>query len=130
MVGRSTGRGGLKPMFLEKAEELYGEAFEARSRKELAEAMMEWSDLTEEEQRFALAHLMYLNVQGQAVVAKGIGQLRDLLEEIAEGLAGVMEMWEPEEDAADETATDPHGPEGAVKALDEPMVEQTELNPT
>jgi len=66
--------------------------------------MSEWSDLTEEEQRFAQAHLLYLNLQGQAATVAGLRQVRDVLEEIAEAFAAAIEWIDRPEEAVNEEA--------------------------
>ena len=76
------------PTFLAAARSFYGQAFGSRRKAEVAEAMADWSELTEDEQSFALAHLHYLDLVAQAGTQRLLVQVRDLLEEIAETLEG------------------------------------------
>jgi hypothetical protein len=75
-----------KPVFLQAAEAFYGAAFDHRSRRELAQAMREWGRLDDSEQRFAVAHLLFLNLQAQGEVVRVLGAVRRTAEEIAEGV--------------------------------------------
>lgn len=79
------------PAFLEAARAFYGAAFGARTRKDLAEAMAEWGELSEEEQSFADAHLLYLNLLAQGAVVRLLDDARGLLDEVAEELHEAME---------------------------------------
>jgi len=73
------------------ARAFYAEAFEPKKRRELAESLADWSEMTEDEQSFTTAHLLYLNLQAQAVGHRLIAQVRDLLDEVAEGLTTAIE---------------------------------------
>ncbi|MFH1469162.1 MAG: hypothetical protein ABIO70_32540 [Pseudomonadota bacterium] len=70
------------------ARACYGPAFGARNPRALERARDDWADLTDEDRAFALAHLLYLNLMAQAASVRLQTQTRDLLDEIAEGLAG------------------------------------------
>ncbi len=72
--------------FLAAARGFYGEAFEPRRKSQLAESMADWAELTESEQSFALAHLQYLNLVAQAGTQGLLDDIRDLLEEIEDGI--------------------------------------------
>lgn len=75
-----------EPRYLQVAHHFYGEAFGARREVALAEAMADWSELNEDEQSFAVAHLNYLGLLAQARTQKLLLQVRDLLDEAIEGL--------------------------------------------
>jgi hypothetical protein len=75
-----------EPRYLQVAHHFYGEAFGARREVALAEAMADWSELNEDEQSFAVAHLHYLGLLAQARTQKLLVQVRDLLDEAVEGL--------------------------------------------
>ncbi len=98
--------------FLDTARAFYAEAFDHKKKRDLAHSMEEWADLGEDEQSFAIAHLLYLNLQAQAAGQKLIVQVRDLLDEVAEGLTTAIEESlppEPDEDldAGDELPPEP-----------------------
>jgi hypothetical protein len=84
-----------EPRFLLIARRFYGEAFDARKARELSAAMADWSELTEDEQAFTVAHLHYLGLLAQARTQKLLVQVRYLLDEVAEGLGDVLD---PEDD--------------------------------
>jgi hypothetical protein len=48
--------------------------------------MEEWADLEEGEQSFAVAHLLYLNLKAQADTLRVLVDVRDLLDEVADGV--------------------------------------------
>jgi hypothetical protein len=87
-----------EPRFLRIAQAFYGEAFEVHRATDLSAAMADWSELTEDEQSFTLAHLHYLNLLAQAATQKLLLQVRDLLDEVADGIGEVLEDDEPEND--------------------------------
>ena len=90
------------PSFLTTARAFYGPAFDHKKKKALARSMAEWTEMDEAEQSFAHAHLLYLNLQAQAATQKLIGQVRDLLDEVAESLAVALEASMPDADEDDE----------------------------
>ncbi len=77
--------------FLDTARAFYAEAFDHKKKRDLARSMEEWGELGEDEQSFAVAHLLYLNLQAQAAGQKLLVQVRDLLDEVAEGLTTAIE---------------------------------------
>ena len=85
------------PSFLVTARSFYGEAFGPRRKADLAESMADWAELSEEEQSFALAHLQYLNLVAQAGTQRLLLQLRELLEEIEEGVGEALDEVEADE---------------------------------
>lgn len=98
--------------FLDTARAFYAEAFDHKKKRDLARSMEEWGELGEDEQSFAVAHLLYLNLQAQAAGQKLLVQVRDLLDEVAEGLTTAIEESlspEPVEDldASDELPPEP-----------------------
>jgi hypothetical protein len=109
-----------EPRFLQIARRFYGEAFDATRSKDLSAAMADWTELNEDEQAFTIAHLHYLGLLAQARTQALLIQVRDLLDEVAEGL-------EPEEDA-DEDADGFEGdedlpPEPEEQPEDEPALD-------
>jgi hypothetical protein len=86
------------PPYLEIATSLYGDSLGARRANELLEAMQTWSELPEDEQRFVIAHLSYLGVQGQAANQRVLTQIRDLLDEIAEQMSIGLDSTLPRDD--------------------------------
>jgi hypothetical protein len=108
------------PAFLDAARGFYAEAFEHRRKKDLARSMAEWSELDDAEQRFTIAHLLYLNLHAQAAQIRALRQLRDLVGDAVDALDGGEE--EPEDDVVDEVAA-PSDLEPVVEAPAEPAVE-------
>jgi hypothetical protein len=109
-----------EPRFLQIARRFYGEAFDATRPKDLSAAMADWTELNEDEQAFTIAHLHYLGLLAQARTQALLLQIRDLLDEVAEGL-------EPEEDE-DEDADGFDGdedlpPEPEEQPEDEPVLD-------
>ncbi len=109
-----------EPRFLQIARRFYGEAFDATRSKDLSAAMADWTELNEDEQAFTIAHLHYLGLLAQARTQALLIQVRDLLDEVAEGL-------EPEEDE-DEDADGFEGdedlpPEPEEQPEDEPALD-------
>lgn len=89
------------PAFLDAARAFYGEAFDHKRKRELAASIAEWSEMDEGEQSFAVAHLLFLNLQAQAGTQRILGQVRDLLDEVAESLTTAIEASLPDPDEAD-----------------------------
>lgn len=79
------------PAFLASAEAFYGDAFDHKSKRALARSMTDWAAMDEDEQSFAQVHLLFLNLQAQAATQKLLAQVRDLLDEVAEGLTTAIE---------------------------------------
>ncbi|MFH1464704.1 MAG: hypothetical protein ABIO70_09990 [Pseudomonadota bacterium] len=73
--------------FLETAREHYGAAFGRRRPGSVERARDDWADLAEEDRSFALGHLLYLNLMAESATVRLLVQVRDLLDEVAEGLA-------------------------------------------
>lgn len=105
----------VAPAYLETARAFYAEAFDQRSKRDLARSIAEWAELDEEEQSFATAHLLYLNLQAQAAGQRLLVQVRDLLDEMAEGLTTAIEASLPDE-APVPAAEDDSDPEGVLVA--------------
>lgn len=85
------------PQFLDTARAFYAEAFDHKKKRDLARSMEEWGELDQDEQSFATAHLLYLNLQAQAASQKLLTQVRDLLDEVAESLTTAIEESLPPE---------------------------------
>ena len=90
------------PSFLTTARAFYGPAFDHKKKGALARSMAEWTEMDEAEHSFAHAHMLYLNLQAQAAAQKLLGQVRDLLDEVAESLAVALEASMPDADEDDE----------------------------
>lgn len=86
-----------QPAFLDTARAFYAEAFEHKKKRDLARSIAEWSEMDEDEQSFAVAHLLYLNLQAQAAGQRLVTQVRDLLDEVAESLTTAIEASIPDE---------------------------------
>lgn len=71
------------------AHALYGPAFEHKSKKDVAESMAEWAEMTEEERGYVAAHLTYLNVVAQAHTQRQLGRIANLLDELVDAAAGL-----------------------------------------
>ena len=112
-----------EPRFLHLARTFYGEAFGVRRVRELSAAMADWSELTEDEQSFTLAHLHYLGLLAQARTQKLLLQVRDLLDEVAEGLE------EPEDDDEDGSEELPPEPEDFDDDALDPLPPEPEVSP-
>lgn len=92
------------PAFLDAARAFYGEAFEHHTKRDLSRSIAEWGEMEQDEQSFAVAHLLYLNLQAQAAGQKLLVQVRDLLDEVAEVLTTAIEasLAEPEVEREEE----------------------------
>ena len=118
------------PAFLEAARAFYADAFEHRRKKDLAAAMEEWTDLDAPEQTFAIAHLLYLNLKAQADTLRVLVDVRDLLDEVADGVDQALDDDEDDEgdgegegddDTPDHAVDD--APTAGASADDTPPVE-------
>jgi len=123
-----------QPAYLDTARAFYAEAFEHKKKRDLARSIAEWSEMEEGEQSFAVAHLLYLNLQAQAAGQRLVTQVRDLLDEVAESLTTAIEASIPDEDEepappdddlADEDDQDPDGfpVDAPMPDAEEPPVE-------
>ena len=83
------------PAFLTTAQSFYGDAFGARRRKDLADAIADWAELSDEDQSFALAHLQYLNLVAQAGTQRLLARVGALLEELVEGVNDALDEVPP-----------------------------------
>jgi len=86
------------PAFLDAARAFYAEAFEHRRKKDLARSMAEWSDLDDAEQRFTIAHLLYLNLHAQAAQTRALRQLRDLVGDVLDRVDDALQPEDGDED--------------------------------
>jgi hypothetical protein len=104
------------PRWLDTARLFYADSFGALRLRELRGAREDWSDLSDEEQTFALAHLEYLQLMAQAGTQRLLVQIRDALEEIADAAVSAREAGEDEGVGQDDSAFDdePNGDEGSV----------------
>lgn len=113
------------PSFLATARAFYGEAFDHKKKSALSRSMAEWAEMEEDEQSFAVAHLAFLNLKAEAATQRLLMQVRDLLDEVAEGLTTAIEESlspEPAEDldASDELPPEPGELPPVVDAVVEP----------
>jgi hypothetical protein len=124
------------PAFLEAARAFYADAFEHRRKKDLAAAMEEWTDLDAPEQTFAIAHLLYLNLKAQADTLRVLVDVRDLLDEVADGVDQALDDDDHDdgEEGADDGAPSEHQDTGDAPATvasdDERTVPATAPNDT
>ena len=86
------------PAFLDAARAFYAEAFEHRRKKDLARSMAEWSELDDAEQRFTIAHLLYLNLHAQAAQTRALRQLRDLVGDVLDRVDDALQPDEGDDD--------------------------------
>ena len=125
------------PSFLAQARLFYADAFAHHRKGELAEAMAEWEDLDDSEQRFTLAHLAYLGLEAQAQTQAMLARTNALLDELSEVFvlfveASFAENPEAEEDESDEVSDESealplneHAPQPGDDIIDaEPAGEQ------
>lgn len=77
------------PAFLTLANRFYDPAFGATNARDLGAAMREWADLSADEQRFAQAHLAFLNLHAQHRTQR---LLQALLEEFREGVGVLAQL--------------------------------------
>jgi hypothetical protein len=92
---------------METARRFYGPGFEVRTSQALSGSNADWAELPEHERSFTLAHLQYLNLVAQRGTQRLLGEVRDLLEEIAAGMEG----------GDDEPDPNDGGPDGQAAAL-------------
>lgn len=96
------------PAWMEHARQFYGAAFEVNDAAELSGAIRDFAELSDAEQRFTLAHLLYLNLQAQTQGARLLRELRDTLDEVADDVRdGVDGLGDEEEDGGDDEAAEP-----------------------
>ncbi len=85
------GKPPFTPAWMRTARAWYGPAFEAGKKSELAEAMADWTEMTEEERSFVLAHLNYLGLLAQLGTQKLLRELRALFEEVGDEVIEAIE---------------------------------------
>jgi len=95
------------PAFLDAARAFYAEAFEHRRKKDLARSMAEWSELDDAEQRFTIAHLLYLNLHAQAAQTRVLRQLRDLVGDVLDRVDDALQPDEGDDDQEPTPADEP-----------------------
>ena len=93
------------PAFLDTARAFYADAIDHHRKKDIVHAIEAWSEMDSGEQSYAVAHLLYLNVQAQAATLRVLTDVRDLLDEVADGVDQVIDASgaddPPERDAGD-----------------------------
>lgn len=115
------------PAWMEKANLFYGSAFDLSDKDALASAIRDFAELSDAEQRFMLAHLLYLNLQAQASQVRLLRDQRDTLDELSadvgEGLDLLAEEQveeegggEPGEEAEEPEAGEPEAAPTAAQA--------------
>jgi hypothetical protein len=100
------------PSVFQTARDLYGAAFEPKTRAQVGDAMADWSELSEEERSFAIGHLLYLNLQAQAGSIRTLREIRDVLEDTDEAVQAMADELMAEEDEGEEPDGDEAAPEG------------------
>lgn len=107
-----------QPAFMDTAETFYGSAFGPTNPKQLARSIADWSEMTPEEQTFALGHLQWLQLQAQAEVCHRLVRVCRLLEEVVEAvdeIGGAGDDPDPGDADADTLAVDTaQEPDGAA----------------
>lgn len=91
------------------ARKFYGWAFEARRQKAFSAAVKEWADFTEGEQRFAVAHLHYLNLEAQSVTQQllfRIGRQLRMTDDAVQAMADELLEGGPELDSEEKEDQD------------------------
>ena len=106
------------PGWLKVARGFYGEAFEPARRADLAEAMADWSEMSESERGFVLAHLEYLGLLAQRSTQQMLVRLRAALGELGDEVLDALEEQGELDDDDDDDDGDEDEAEG--EALDAP----------
>ena len=91
-----------KLSIFQQARRFYGEAFEASTNRDLADAMADWSDLGAPERTFTLSHLLYLNLMAQAGVQTLLHELLVTAEDVADDLGGEGDGGDDDDDEDDD----------------------------
>lgn len=126
------------PSFLDTARAIYGDAFDHKKKRALAGSMAEWAELGEDEQSFAVAHLLYLNLQGHVATQRLLVQVRDLLDELNEAFTGAIEAGladpeepgeEPQDEEDDDGDLDPDDDTESVTPPAPDVVDATAIGP-
>jgi hypothetical protein len=109
--------------FLDTARTFYGDAFEVHRKRDLAQSMTEWTELADDEQRFTVAHLLYLNLHAEAATHRMLGHVCQLLDEVAEAFSAAVELsLEPDPEDVEPHLPDPGPPPDVIDA--EPPTEE------
>jgi hypothetical protein len=120
------------PAWLAVARGFYGSAFETSGQAELAEAMTDWTEMSEAERGFVQTHLLYLGLLAQRGTQRMLAQLRQTLGELGDEALELLEAAledeeEPEdvdEDEDEDEPEDDHDP--GLADLDEVEVAEEE----
>lgn len=123
------------PAFLDTARAFYADAFEHHRKKDIVTAIEAWSEMDGGEQSYAVAHLLYLNVQAQASTVRLLTDVRDLLDEVAEGIDAALDDDEeddvpPEASARAPSIVDADPDRGRVDESTVPVTETTAATPS
>ncbi len=86
------------PAFITTARRFYRPSFGSLSRREYLESQADWAELTEDEQTFTLAHLLYLNLVAHARGQHLLTQIRDLLDEVAADIEDALDERDDDDD--------------------------------
>jgi len=115
-----------KPLSIfQQARRFYGDAFEAESRRDLADAMAEWSDLGAPERTFTLSHLLYLNLMALAGVQTLLHELLETVEDVADDFA--IDDGDEDDDEDDLEQDDEPEDLDDAESVDEPAADEGEL---
>ena len=97
-------RSSTPPRFMRIARDLYGPAFEVVGPAEITEAAADWSQLSEAQRSFAVAHLLYLNLHAQAGVLRQISSINESVEDAADDMSELRDRVRARDRARSETA--------------------------
>ncbi len=103
------------PAWLETARRFYAPGFEVQTDKALGASNADWAELPEHERSFTVAHLLYLNLVAQRGTQRLLGEVRDLLDEVAAAAES-----DDDEDPDDDDDPPPAAPAAAVVGEDPP----------
>ena len=92
-------RSGRIPSWLVAARSFYGQAFEPKRRDDLAEAMADWTEMSEAERSFVLAHLQYLGLLAERHTQRMLARLQAELARFGDDVVEALEAEdEPDDD--------------------------------
>ena len=121
------------PSFLVTARSFYGEAFGPRRPEDLAESMADWSELTEEERSFAVAHLQYLNLVAHAGTQRMLARAAELLEELVDATEDLAygdraELVDEDDDEGQPPVVEPEEWQQSVEQFPLPSIQDTDAS--
>lgn len=117
------------PAWMEKANLFYGSAFDLSDKDGLASAIHDFAELSDAEQRFMLAHLLYLNLQAQASQVRLLRDQRDTLDELSADVGEGLDLLADEQvegEGGGEPDEEADEPEAAPLAAQVPPAAQAQ----